>query len=467
MGKLLDRLAAAEKKLETVTKAAKATPDPRTPKVSDVFGVPTIRKGEDIMASRGFQFVRLIKAMQADVRMGDAWANAKVEKSVVDQLRGGFGSGVGAASFEAHSVLVPFGMELLPDQVGADPQFGQKIKSLVAAGVEGADPDEIRSIMRKSYGGVQKDMSWLDQNAGGALVGPPQMGELIDLFRNQDALIQAGCRTIPLPPSGRIQFPRQTSASTGYWVGENKAITGTQINTGLLTLSAKKCGALITLPNELIRYAGPAAEALVRMDITKTLALTFDLAALEGAGGDLKPTGLINTPGISVVTPTTAASGNTGALLAEGDLYSWPMKAAQANAEFEGFITSPSLYYALLKRRSGAGNATDNGGLFVFSPFRNLGDRMDNKNINGFKCTVSNQVGLNRVQGSATNLTYLLGGQFSDVMLAMFGALEFAIATQGDTAFANDQTVIRGIMICDSGVRHPGALAWCDKLQQA
>jgi HK97 family phage major capsid protein len=203
------------------------------------------------------------------------------------------------------------------------------------------------------------------------------------------------------------------------------------------------------------------------MDMTKTLSLTFDLAGLEGAGGDLKPTGLINTPGIQTVTPTTAATGSTGALLAEQDLYSWPSAIAEANAEFEGFIMAPSMYYALLKRRTGAANATDNGGLFAFSPFRNLGDKLDQKNINGYKVTTSNQVSRTRVQGSTANLTYIIGGMFSDVMLAMFGALEFAIATQGDTAFAADQTVVRAILIGDIGVRHPGAIAWCDKLQRA
>lgn len=466
MGKIAERLAAAEKKLEGLKGGAATGTKGYTPKPSDVFGAPTIRKGESVMGSRGFQIVRLVKALQSNPRMGDAWENAKVEKAVIDKMRSPFGAGVGAATFESDSVLVPFGTALLPEDMAGDGDFGRQMKSLMQAGVEGFDPDEARWLSGKSYAAGRKDMSWLDQNAGGALVGPPQMGELIDLFRNQDALIRAGCRTVPLPPSGRIQFPRQTSATTGYWVGENKSITASEAGTGLLTLSAKKCAARVTIPNELIRYAGPAAEALVRMDVTKTLALTFDLAALEGAGGDLKPTGLINTPGISTVTPTTAASGNTGATLAEGDLYKWPMKCAQANAEFEGFIMAPSMYYALLQRRTGAANATDNGGMFAFSPFRNLGDKMDNFNINGYKVTISNQVSTTRVQGNTSTSTYILGGMFSDVMLAMFGALEFALATQGDTVFANDQTAIRGIMICDSGIRHPGAIALCDVLRQ-
>jgi HK97 family phage major capsid protein len=467
MPKLLERLDAAEKRLAALTKGATTNrPDPRTPKPSDVFGAPHARKGEDPMTSRGFQYMRVVKAMQSNPLVDkSAWENAKVERSVLEQLREPFGGGVGAASFEKSSVLAPFGVDLFPEQMGADTQFGQRIKSLVMLGTENADPEEMSWIARKAYNGINKDMSWLNQNAGGALVGPPQMGELIDLFRNEDALTRAGATVIPMPPSGRIQFPRQTTPTTGYWVGENRSTTASEVGTGMLTLSAKKAGVIITMPNELIRFAGPAAEMLFRADMTKTLALTVDLAALEGAGGDLKPTGIINTPGIGVVAPTTAATGNTGALLAEGDVYKWPMKAAQANARFEGFLMSPSMYYALLQRRTGGSASGD--GVFAFAPFRQLGDKVDQLNINGHRVTISNQVGLNRVQGSTSNLTYILGGMFSDVMLAMFGAIEFAVATQGDTIFPADQTSIRAFLICDSGVRHPGALAWCDKLQQA
>jgi hypothetical protein len=57
-----------------------------------------------------------------------------------------------------------------------------------------------------------------------------------------------------------------------------------------------------------------------------------------------------------------------------------------------------------------------------------------------------------------------MGGDFSEVLIAMFGAIEFSLVTQGDTAFQYDQTWIRGIMINDIGLRHPGAIAVADSL---
>jgi len=169
---------------------------------------------------------------------------------------------------------------------------------------------------------------------------------------------------------------------------------------------------------------------------------------------------------IATITPTTAASGNTGAILAEGDVYSFPSTIEEANGQFEGFLTVPSMYYALLKRRVDAVTAADGKGAFAFSPFRALGDAVAQKNINGYKVTVSNQVPKNRVQGSSTNNTVLIGGQFSACILAMFGAMEFALGTQGDTPFVYDQTWVRAIATADFGIKWLGTLAWIDKLQR-
>ncbi len=451
-------------KLDLLTKKADAlatTSEPTrkgyTPAKSDVFGVPGIRKGESHLTSRGYRFCNAIKAhLEGD------WSHATVEKGLHELIRGN----CGAIGMGERSVLAPFGTDLFPDDMRDDDNFGRRIKSLMYAGVEDADPGEIEYMRQKSYGGgTRKDMSWLDQYSGGALVGPPAFGELIDLFRNEAALMQAGVTTIPLPPTGRIQYPRQTTATTGYWVGENAAITASQPGTGLLTLSGKKAAAYTPIPNELIRFGGPAAEALVRKDLAVTLALTVDKAGLEGVGSDLSPRGVLYTPSVSTITPTTVASdGNT---LAEGDVYSWMATIEAANGRFETFIMTPTMYYALLKRRSGAANATDAGGLFVFSPFRQLGDNVAQKNINGFKVVTSNQVSKTRTKGNGTALTYILGGQFSDCLLAMFGAIEFAVTTQSDTAFKQDQTWIRAILTGDFGIRHPAVIGVADSLIQA
>jgi HK97 family phage major capsid protein len=115
------------------------------------------------------------------------------------------------------------------------------MKSLTFAGVAGLDPQEVSWLRTKSYTDFsKKTQSWLDETLGGALVAPPEMGELIQLLRNKDALVNAGARVVPMPPQGRLKLPRQTAATVGYWVGEKVQIPESQFKTGALNLSSKR-----------------------------------------------------------------------------------------------------------------------------------------------------------------------------------------------------------------------------------
>jgi HK97 family phage major capsid protein len=82
----------------------------------------------------------------------------------------------------------------------------------------------------------------------------------------------------------------------------------------------------------------------------------------------------------------------------------------------------------------------------------------------GYPLIKSTQVSNARVKGSGTNLTYILGGDFSDYVLAMGGVIEFAVSPYGDTAFSQDQTVIRAIQYVDGAPRHENSFVYVDNL---
>ena len=48
---------------------------------------------------------------------------------------------------------------------------------------------------------------------------------------------------------------------------------------------AKKLGVFVKINNELLRFASPSAEGLVRLDMARVAALKADVAMLEGTGG--------------------------------------------------------------------------------------------------------------------------------------------------------------------------------------
>jgi HK97 family phage major capsid protein len=453
---LADRQAKLDEKIDAV-RQAKTNTNPNTPSTEEVFGSPYARKGENVLSSRGFQFQRMIGVMTGLIEP----EFAKVELDVADRLRKSMLVDNKFATVKGTKFLAPLGTDLMGGEA-IDENFRHEMKQMTYAGVCNIDPGEMDWVRRKTYG-MKTAQSWVNENLGGALVAPPEFGELIQLLRNKDALVNAGARVIPLPPSGRIQFPRQTSPTTGYWVGENTQITSSNFNTGKLTLSAKKVAALVTLPNELIRFASPATEAILRADMTKTLSLTMDYALLYGEGSDNIPMGLLNVPNIGVVTPTTVASG--GNTLSPQDLYSFISTVEANNAEFQGWIMRPELFYDFVGARSSVynGSTTSQYGQYVYDQFRPLGAGFP-KVLAGYPCVTTPQVSITQSKGGSNNLTTVFGGQWDDYIIAMFGTIEFAEATQGDTAFADDQTVVRAILTCDGAPRHAGAFAVADQL---
>ena len=447
--------------------AMKRTPAFDQPRPEQVFGLPNARHGENALASRGYSFSKMLGLLTGVVPREEAKVEIDIANRMDQALRLNLPSGSG---YEYRGVghtgmsrfLAPLGTNYLQDMY-VDGNFRREMRDLIHAGTIGADPNEMGWLRQKQLGKNYhgKTLSWLNELTGGALVAPPEMGELIELLRNKEALVNAGARTIPLPPQGRLKFPRQTAASTTYWVGENKTIADSDIGTGEVTLQAKKLAVLIQAPNELLRFASPAAEALIRDDMTKSLALALDMAGLEGTGGDYQPLGILNTTGINTVTSSDARV--NGDRLVGQDFYRMVAAVEESNAEGEGWIMRPKTLYKAYQLRADAVGAGDGQGPFLFSLIREADDVIK-PTIAGYPVTKSTQVSQVRSKGVATDLTYILFGMWSDFLIGMFGAIEFASTTQGDTAFQRDQTWVRGILTADCAPRHAAAFSLLDTL---
>lgn len=433
-----------------------------------VFGTPTIRYGEDIMGSRGYSMMKMLGVLSETLPP----EQAKLECETSSRIYNCFGGGAngyewkGGASRQGHRFLVPLATSFFPDAT-VPTDFRREMKSMMIAGTDGADLDHMNWIRTKQLQGLgygQKALSWLNELSGGALVAPPEMGELIELLRNKEALVNAGARVVPLPPQGRLKYPRQTQASNTYWVGESSPITESIVGTGEVTLQAKKLAVLIKAPNELIRFASPAAEALLRDDMTKSLALGLDLAGLEGLGGDNRPLGIINMPFINTVTPTNPSPAGGGNKIYGQDIYRMIAVVEESNAEFESWIMRPKTLYKYYQLRADAVAQNDGQGPFLFNLIREAGADTP-PTLAGYPVVKSTQV--SQVQSLGTdvgNLTYVVGGMWSDLLIGMFGAIEFAATTMGDTSFVNDQTWVRGILSADIQARHQAAFSYLPQL---
>ncbi len=447
---------------EIIQKRMDELSKPIRPGLGGLFG---IRHGEDPMTSRGYSYLKLFGALGGKI----PWDQVRVEKDLHERICKAYFD-AGMKREENASALSPACSRYMTDVVGE--QFADEVRQISKAGVGGWDANEVFEYKKKYYG-VEKALSWLDETTGGALVAPPQMGELIELLRNNDALIAAGARDIGMPPNGRITFPSQKGATTAYFIGESTTITDSTPATGDLLLTAKKLAVLCKIPNELFRFSSVSVEQFVRDDIARVMALRLDKACLEDPGSSVAPKGLINYANINSVTATGTTSNPNDTLQPE-DLYSMIAAVEEVNAIFKSWILRPLMYQKIATRRADAAVPGDGAGPFLFDILRELGKDMNLARgktgaLVGYPAVKSTNVSKTRgtiaAPLTASTNTYILGGDFSDFIIALGGVIEFVQSTQGDTPLTQDQTWIRGIQHVDCGPRHEASFVKCDNLK--
>ena len=419
-----------------------------------------VRKGENSLSSRPFRLLNV-----AGLQLGKVNPDyAKVELETLGNVRKAMEeTGTLLAEMDTNSAIIPFSTRYLPDTLIESETF-KKAMAPVAAGIrEGADPDEVRWLQRRFYK-TENPLSYLDDLSGGTLVAPPDQGEVIELMRPVPGCQRAGAKVIPLPPQGKRVMPRITSAPTAYWITENTAITESQVGTGQVTLMSKKLAFAVRVPNELFKYASAAADGIIRSHGTRSLELGMDYAALYGAGSGGQPKGLKNFTGTDEVQIHTATTtGTDGDTIQPQDGFRMIGKVEDRNFEFEGWMMRSAAWAKVSSMRAASITTNDEAGPFVQDLVRAIGAG-PGESWCGYKVTKSNVVDNTVAKGSATNLSQVWGGQWSALYLGMYGAVELLASNQAGTAFLQDQSIIRGILHCDSVPAYPGAFIYATSL---
>jgi len=309
---------------------------------------------------------------------------------------------------------------------------------------------------------VKTAMSYLNQQIGGALVAPPQFGDLIEILRNKAVMPNIGARSIALPPQGSIQYPRQTGVTTFAEKPENTSGDESNPTFDTVTLEPKQFIGLVRVPNQLLTFAPGLAEAAIREDMAEQIALTFDLACLQGNGGPNRVRGLINQAGITTITAK-----NTGT---NGDVFSASpdvariLRAAMArNSDVKTFVMRPDMWLGITETRADAVTPGDASGAYLFNMLREFSSDFG-ETLRQRKVVVSNQISAARTKGSASDLTYILGVDGQEVLVGMHGAMVLDANPYETTAYAANQTLMRSILFGDLGVRRGAGVVFMDDL---
>jgi HK97 family phage major capsid protein/HK97 family phage prohead protease len=243
---------------------------------------------------------------------------------------------------------------------------------------------------------LRRDLVVGTPTAGGNLVADELLsGSFIDLLRNRLALAQAGV-TMLTGLQGNISIPRQTSASTAYWVGENVAPSESQQAIDQVNMTPKTVAAYVDYSRRLLLQSSIDVEGMIRNDLARVIALEIDRAAMYGTGSSNQPLGLINTTGIGSQTITTFGT------FAEYIGMETDVAAANADAGSMRYIINASARGALKST-----SVTGTEARFVY----------ENDEINGYPVIVSNQLLNNDA----------LFGDFSQMVMGMWSGLDLMV----------------------------------------
>ncbi len=255
--------------------------------------------------------------------------------------------------------------------------------------------------------------------AGGYLLTPSMSARIIDLARAKSVLSAAGATTIPMMTE-EMRVALVESDPVAHWTGENQEIEESSGTFGSIQLRARAIGVYVTASLELIRNVTDV-ESMIETTIAAALGLALDESALNGAGNNESPTGLLHSDRVSAYAVSAAIS------------HDKLLKAARVlwnnNVEPQSMIFDGNLRCAIASLKDGDGN-------YSVGP-----------------AEISRLTGHMSTQVSSTdsnNTMYL--GDFSNVVFGIRNQIEIEVSGVADDVFRKKQVAIRGLLFADFAV---------------
>lgn len=168
---------------------------------------------------------------------------------------------------------------------------------------------EVAEVLKAAMAaGTTTDADW-----AAPLVPYQQMSsEFIELLRPETIVGKlTGLRSVPF----NVRIPGQTQGSSVNWVGETAPKPVSELKFGDITLRFNKLAGIVVISDELARLSTPAAEGIIRTDLTAQIAQFMDDSFINPANAeiaDVRPASVTNG-----VTPIVASGTDADALRAD------------------------------------------------------------------------------------------------------------------------------------------------------
>ncbi len=295
----------------------------------------------------------------------------------------------------------------------------------------------LRGVILGSWEGAENEhraLGSLSGTTGGFLVPTALSANVIDLARNKSVALDAGAITIPME-SSELTIVKVSGDPRGYWRPEHGAITESQPTFSPVNLKAVSLGCLVRISIELLEDALNIGD-VVAQTISEALGLELDRVALLGSGVG-EPRGIANTPSVE-----SLSLGANGATPANYDIFSEAVEAVQtANGNPSVVVFSPRTQGTLDRLKD-----STNQPLQAPESFKNL------------RKLASNQIPNDIVQGTSSNTSMAVVGDFTQVAIGMRTQLVLESSRVAGDAFEKMDVLVRAYLRADVAVLRPSHL---------
>ena len=344
----------------------------------------------------------------------------------------------------------------------------------LAGGDDRPEPVDVGNVIRacvsKSWDGYEYEREVCEEGAerwralstqavgtGGAIIPPEYLPqELIELLRAKVVVEMLGARVLNGLTGSPVTIPRIAGGAVAYHVAENLAKTASDQSFEELSMVPHEVAAATIYSKRMALMSNPSVDNIIQEDLLKALALSIDYMAMFGSGAANEPVGILNTVGITAYTLTNDLGNGATPVPVDVDDIQYEVERVNSNMDRMGWAFHARTKNTFKKMRDESGGAGTNTGGWLFR------DDIKAGNLDGVPFGMSNQVPINITKGTSNDCSYIILGDWADLILGYWGGLEIATSDQAEGTFLKNQVIIKAALLYDVALRHPDTFVVAD-----
>jgi HK97 family phage major capsid protein len=279
---------------------------------------------------------------------------------------------------------------------------------------------------------------------GSNLIQTDVSPNLIDRLRERTIVRRLGA-TVLGNLQGNLSIPRLKASATAYWVAENSAITVSDPQTDAVPMTPKHVGGIVEISRNMLLQASLDVTQMVEDDLARIIAVALDSVAIQGGGAN-QPSGLLATgSGIGNVPLGTTGGPPTWASVVS---LIGAVDVANALQGSLGFATNGKV---TAKMRQTLKTTADTASNMIMN---------DAATLAGYSLASSQLVPSNLTKSTGTNLSALIFGDWSMLVLGFWGdGLDLLVNPFESVAYSKGNVQIRAMATADVAIKQPLAFA--------